>query len=96
MFDLTPAAVTALSAALASAGPKMVPLVTWETNVAHSSGRWIVGFVDKDRANRTAGVSLIEVRGITFAIDGPHHYLHLLEHTKLDYSDSRFIFEREG
>lgn len=96
MFSVSSEAAHAVEKLLHDAGTDLVPLVTWESDASFATGRWILGFVDRDRATRTAGVSWITTHGIEFAVDGPHHYLHLIEGATLDYTDSRFVFEAQA
>jgi hypothetical protein len=96
MFVVTSEARTALSTVLENSGGSLVPLVTWESDSRFSTGQWILGFVERDRAERTKGVSWIEVNGVEFAVDGPHHYLHFLDRATLEYSESQFVFQGQG
>ena len=97
MFNLTSIARNAI---VQYQGDKVeLPMITWVTDNAGNSGKWDWGgFIDKANPNvenlrkQSEAKFFFEILGIEFVIDGPMHYLNLLENKTLDYENRTFIF----
>ena len=75
-------------------------MITWFTDSAQREGKWgLGGFVEKADPNvealrRQKGATFFfDVSGIEFIVDGPMHYLNVLEGATLDYVDEGFVLK---
>ena len=97
MFNLTS---TARSAIVQHQGDKDEhPMITWVTDSTQNNGKWEwAGFIDKANLNvenlrkRSEAKFFFVISEIEFVIDGPMHYLSLLENKTLAYENSAFFF----
>jgi hypothetical protein len=71
-----------------------VPMITWSVESDNGGGKWIVGFIEVERAEQAPTELVQEIEGTTFIVDGPGQYLHLLEGAELDYVGDRFVFRK--
>lgn len=74
-------------------------MITWVTDSTQNNGKWEwAGFIDKANPNvenlrkRSEAKFFFVISEIEFVIDGPMHYLSLLENKTLDYKNRTFIF----
>lgn len=98
MFKLTDSAIKAIENFQQELG-EQIPMITWVTDSSFENGKWeLGGFFEKDdprliKIQNLEGINLIhEISGIKFIVDGPLHYLDLLEGATLDYTDGKFKF----